>query len=218
MTTFLILWPLYQPQFPVTTILLTPSLPSWSLLMMRYASLYPYLMISWCSWRSDWMPSSLSDVSSYELRLRSSELYHTTTYLLHTSMVALKKFGRREEVVLPSGEMTFEASVMRHGSPLALCLNWHLPSTFERTPNLDIHSMYVLYLGIAFGVEVVVRWNRVRAKNRMVATTAECGLLPSTFFIYTIIYCIPIYYISIKSPILSPYRMHMTLLAARPRP
>ena len=69
------------------------------------------------------MPSSLSDVSSYELRLRSSELYHTTTYLLHTSMVALKKFGRREEVVLPSGEMTFEASVMRHGSSLALCLN-----------------------------------------------------------------------------------------------
>ena len=77
-------------------------------------------------------------------------------YLLHTSMVALKKFGRREEVVLPSGEMTFEASVMRHGSPLALCLNWHLPSTFERTPNLDIHSMYVLYLGIAFGV--IWRW------------------------------------------------------------
>ena len=97
MTTFLILWPLYQPQFPVTTILLTPSPPSWSLLMMRYASLYPYLMISWCSWRSDWMPSSLSDVSSYELRLRSSELYHTTTYLLHTSMVALKKFGRKAE-------------------------------------------------------------------------------------------------------------------------
>ena len=28
------------------------------------------------------MPSSLSDVSSYELRLRSSELYHTTTYYI----------------------------------------------------------------------------------------------------------------------------------------
>ena len=158
MTTFLILWPLYQPQFPVTTILLTPSLPSWSLLMMRYASLYPYLMISWCSWRSDWMPSSLSDVSSYELRLRSSELYHTTTYYILPWWLlrSLEEELRREEVVLPSGEMTFEASVMRHGSPLALCLNWHLPSTFERTPNLDIHSMYVLYLGIAFGV--IWRW------------------------------------------------------------
>ena len=80
--------------------------------------------------------------------------------------------------------------------------------------------MYVLYLGIAFGV--IWRWwygeIESELRIRMVATTAECGLLPSTFFIYTIIYCIPIYYISIKSPILSPYRMHMTLLAAKPRP
>ena len=36
---------------------------------------------------------------------------------------SLEEKLRREEVVLPSGEMTFEASVMRHGSSLALCLN-----------------------------------------------------------------------------------------------
>ena len=71
------------------------------------------------------MPSSLSDVSSYELMLRSSELYHTTTYYILPWWLlrSLEEELRREEVVLPSGEMTFEASVMRHGSPLALCLN-----------------------------------------------------------------------------------------------
>ena len=57
----------------------------------------------------------LSDVSSYEPR--SSELL--PWWLLRS----LEEKLRREEVVLPSGEMTFEASVMRHGSSLALCLN-----------------------------------------------------------------------------------------------
>ena len=45
------------------------------------------------------------------------------------------------------------------------------------------------------------------ARNRKVATAEECGLLATaSLFIY------------IKLPILSPYHMHMTLLAARPRP